>query len=126
MPTRASAPNGAHHPIQQCLSTIRLIFESAGSIDSGAVAESDPKYHGTTRYYEITQNSRIVSSETIDVDGHRLFVSLTTLDLSPSGAQTELKTTVQLASFVGAEMVKGHEDGHNGSLNNLVRFFATR
>jgi hypothetical protein len=48
--------------------------------------------------------------------------------LSPSSAKltarekgTALKMTVQVTSFMGPEMFKGHEQGYNGALDNLVR-----
>jgi hypothetical protein len=62
-----------------------------------------------------------VSSETIAVDGRRLCASLSTLELNPDGEHTKLKSTIQLVSFVGHDMVKGHENGTNASLDNLVR-----
>ena len=86
-------------------------------------SKNDPKYHGTAWYHDIVPDSRIVSTERIEADGQTLCVSLTTVEFLPGGGQTRLKTTVQIASFVGAEMVKGNEEGHSASLDNLVRYF---
>ena len=86
--------------------------------------KADPNIHGTTRYLEIIINRRVVSSETIVVGGKRLCASLTTLELTHDGETSRLKTTVQLASFIGDDMVKGHEAGNNASLDNLVRYFS--
>jgi uncharacterized protein YndB with AHSA1/START domain len=86
--------------------------------------KADPNIHGTTRYLEIIVNRRVVSSETIVVGGKRLCASLTTLELTHDGETSRLKTTVQLASFIGDDMVKGHEAGNNASLDNLVRYFS--
>ena len=55
--------------------------------------------------------------------GASLGASITTVELSPDGAGTRLKSTTQLASFIGEGMIKGHEAGNNGSLDNLVRYF---
>jgi uncharacterized protein YndB with AHSA1/START domain len=87
-------------------------------------AKSNPNIHGTTRYLDIVPNRRVVSSETIVVEGKRLCASLTTLELTPDGGKTRLKSTTQLSSFIGEDMVKGHETGTNASLDNLVQYFS--
>jgi uncharacterized protein YndB with AHSA1/START domain len=88
-------------------------------------SKADPKIHGTTRYLEIVPNRRVVSSETIVVEGKRLCASLTTLELTPDTDKTKLRSTTQLASFIGEDMVKGHETGNNASLDNLVQYFSS-
>ena len=85
--------------------------------------KTNPNIHGTTHYLEIVQNQRIVSSETLSTDGMRLAVSLITTEFGDLGKATRLKCTVQIASFVGQDMVRGYEDGNNGALNGLVRHF---
>jgi uncharacterized protein YndB with AHSA1/START domain len=84
----------------------------------------NPNIHGTARYLDVVANRRIVSTETISVDGRRLCASLSTLELNPDGDHTKLKSTIQLASFLGQDMVRGHENGTNASLDNLVNFFS--
>jgi len=84
----------------------------------------NPNIHGVTRYLDIQVNRRIVSSETITVDGKRLCASLNTLELTADGQRTRLKSTTQLVSFIGQDMVNGHTTGTNASLDNLVRHFA--
>jgi uncharacterized protein YndB with AHSA1/START domain len=108
-----------------------LIYDKADFREGGEDAfrcgsKANPNIHGATRYLEILHNRRIVSSETITVDGRRLCVSLTTLELYPDGDHTKLKNTTQLVSFVGTDMVKGHENGTNDSLDNLVKFFSNQ
>lgn len=88
--------------------------------------QGDSNIHGVTRYLDIVANRRVVSSETISMDGKRLCVSLTTLELAANGDITRLTNTTQLASFIGEDMVKGHETGTNASLDNLVRYFQTK
>jgi uncharacterized protein YndB with AHSA1/START domain len=86
---------------------------------------TDPNIHGVAKYLEIVVNQRVVYCETIDMDGRRLCASLNTLELSPDGdSKTRLKSTIQLASFIGEDMVKGHEAGNNASLDNLVRYLS--
>jgi uncharacterized protein YndB with AHSA1/START domain len=98
-------------------------FREGGQDRFRCGAKTDPNIHGTTRYLEIIPDRRVVSSETIVMGGKRLCASLTTLELSPDGDKTRLKSTTQLASFIGADMVKGHETGNNAALDNLVRYF---
>jgi uncharacterized protein YndB with AHSA1/START domain len=88
--------------------------------------KASPNIHGATRYLEITPNRRIVSSETIAVDGKCLCASLVTLELEPDAERTKLTHTTQLASFIGEDMVRGHISGTNSSLDNLVRYFSDR
>lgn len=89
-------------------------------------SKSDPNIHGTTRYLQVVPNLRIVSSEAIVMDGKQLCVSLITLELSEAGLSTKLTSTSQIVSFIGPEMIKGHEQGYNGSLNSLVSYFLSR
>jgi uncharacterized protein YndB with AHSA1/START domain len=99
-------------------------FREGGQDRFRCGAKPNPNIYGTTRYLEITANRRVVSSETIVVDGKRLCASLATLELTPDGEKTKLKSTTQLASFIGEDMVKGHEMGTNASLDNLVQYFS--
>jgi uncharacterized protein YndB with AHSA1/START domain len=108
-----------------------LIYDHADFREGGedvfrCGSKSNPNFHGTTRYLDVAVNRRIVSSETISVDGRRLCASLSTLELNPDGDHTKLKSTIQLVSFVGQDMVKGHENGTNASLDNLVNFFSNQ
>jgi uncharacterized protein YndB with AHSA1/START domain len=109
--------------------TAVVIYDEADFRDGGrdrfrCGSKTDPNIHGATHYLEITASRRIVSSETITMDGRRLCASLVTLELTPNGRNTKLKITTQLASFIGQDMVNGHTAGTNASLDNLVKFFA--
>ncbi len=84
-------------------------------------AKSDPKFFGESRYHDIIPNRRIVSSETIDTDGKRLSVALTTMDLEPEGSSTKVKLTVQIVLLDGADMIEGTKIGYTGALDNLAR-----
>jgi len=111
--------------------TAVVIYEEADFREGGqdrfrCGSKADPNIHGTTRYLEITANRRVVSSETIVMNGKRLCASLSTLELTPDGEKTKLKSTTQLASFIGEDMVKGREVGTNASLDNLVRYFSIK
>jgi uncharacterized protein YndB with AHSA1/START domain len=97
-------------------------FREGGQDRFRCGSRSDPNIHGVTHYLEITLNHRVVSSETIVVDGKLSCVSLTTLELFPDGNNTKLRNTTQLASFIGQAMVKGHTTGTNASLDHLVQY----
>ena len=101
-------------------------FREGGQDRFRCGSKADPAVHGTTRYLDIVTNRRVVSSETIVMDGKRLCASLTTLELTPYGDGTRLKNTTQLASFIGEGMVRSHEMGNNASLDNLVQYFRTK
>jgi uncharacterized protein YndB with AHSA1/START domain len=108
-----------------------LIYDRADFREGGEDAfrcgsKANPDIHGATRYLDIVANRRIVSTETISVDGRRLCASLLTLELNPEGDRTKLKSTTQLVSFVGQDMVRGHESGTNSSLDNLVNYFSNQ
>lgn len=82
-------------------------------------AKGDPKFRGETRYLDIVPNARVVSSETVDVDGQRLAVALTTLDFASTEDGTNLTVTIQMVSFVGPDMVHSYESGNKSALKNL-------
>jgi uncharacterized protein YndB with AHSA1/START domain len=101
-------------------------FREGGIEQFRCGSKSGPNIHGTTHYLSIIQNSRIVSSETIDFEGKRLCASLTTLELFEAGDGTRLGLTSQVASFIGQDMINGHESGNNASLDKLCRYFSSR
>lgn len=101
-------------------------FQEGGTDRYRCGSKQDPNIHVSTHYLEIIKNRRIVYSETIASGGRRLSASLTTVELAPSGVTTRLKSTTQLASFVGATMIEGHKAGNTASLDNLVQFFERR
>jgi uncharacterized protein YndB with AHSA1/START domain len=86
--------------------------------------KGDPKFRGETRYLLIVPNARVVSSETLDMDSQPLAVSLTTLDFEPAEGATKVTVTVQIVSFVGADMIRGYESGNRSALENLTQLLA--
>jgi uncharacterized protein YndB with AHSA1/START domain len=81
--------------------------------------KGDLKFRGETRYLDIVPNARVVSSETVAVDGQRLAAALTTLDFEPTKDGTLLAVTIQAVSFVGPDMIRSYESGNRSALNNL-------
>ena len=84
--------------------------------------KANPNIYGTTHYWEIALNSRIVSTEMLLMDGMKLAVSLNSIEFAELGNATRLKHTVQIVSFAGQDMVQGYADGNNGALNGLARY----
>ena len=84
--------------------------------------KTDPKCRGETRYLDIVTNARVVSSETLELDGQRLAVALTTLDFEQTEDGTTLKVTVQMVSFAGLDLIHGYESGNKSALRNLSAF----
>lgn len=82
--------------------------------------KSNPQYRGTTRYYDIVPNRRIVSSEVVEVQGRKLLITMATVTFEPEGAGTRVIVTAQLTSFAGEQMLNGARIGHNAALDNLV------
>jgi uncharacterized protein YndB with AHSA1/START domain len=81
--------------------------------------KGDLKFRGETRYLDIIPNARVVSSETVETDGQRLAVALTTLVFEPTEDGTNLTVTVQMVSFVGPDMIHAYESGNKSALKNL-------
>jgi hypothetical protein len=48
------------------------------------------------------------------------------VELTPFERGTRLKSTTQVASFIGAAMIDGHKVGQAASLDNLVQYFEGR
>jgi uncharacterized protein YndB with AHSA1/START domain len=89
-------------------------------------SRQDPNIHVTTHYLEIVEDRRIVYSETITTEGRRLCASLTTVELVPCERGTRLKSTTQVASFIGTAIIDGHKLGQAAALDNLVQYFQSR
>jgi uncharacterized protein YndB with AHSA1/START domain len=109
--------------------TAVILYDSAdfrpGGVDRFRCgSRSNPNFRGTTWYLQIVENSRIVSTEMIEMEGKPLSAALTTLELWPEGETSLLKSTSQVVSFVGSEMIKNYQTGNDGSLDSLVRHFA--
>lgn len=109
--------------------TAVILYDSAdfrpGGVDRFRCgSRSNPNVFGTTWYLQIVANSLIVSAEMIEMEGRQLSASLTTLELRSEGESTQLKSTSQVVSFVGSEMINNYQTGNDGALDNLVRYFA--
>ena len=99
-------------------------FREGGEDRFRCGSKSNPNIHGATHYLEIIPNCRIVSSEMISMDGKRLCASLITLELAQLDSRTKLRSTSQVASFIGQDMIKGTETGTSSSLDSLINHFS--
>ncbi len=86
-------------------------------------AKDNPQFTGLTTYIAIKPNALICSSEIVESGGMKLMGSLITTQLSPEAGSTRIRTTVQVTSFCGDDMIDGTETGNNASLDNLVQHF---
>src|ERR1700693_1226013 len=73
-----------------------LIYDEADFREGGrdvfrCEPKNDPKFHRKTSYHLIVPNKCVVSSETLDADGQRLAISLTTLEFEPAGEDSNLR-----------------------------------
>src|SRR5579871_3859441 len=98
-PTRRNASAGARHRKMPRSSTRKRISGRADVMSSDAEPKKNPQYRGITTYYDIVPNRRIVSSETVEAGGARLFVGLTTTIFEPKGKGTKVSVTTQVVSF---------------------------
>jgi uncharacterized protein YndB with AHSA1/START domain len=87
--------------------------------------KANPNIRGETHYLLIVPNARVVSSETVSMNGETLAVSLTTLDFESAAGATKLNLIVQVVSFVGREMIQGYESGNKSALENLAKHLST-
>jgi len=97
-------------------------FRVGGKDVSHCGPKGDLRFRGETRYLHIVANARVVSSETVDMDGQRIAVALTTLDFEPTDDGTNLTVTVQIVSFAGPDVIHGYESGNKSALKNLSEY----
>jgi uncharacterized protein YndB with AHSA1/START domain len=84
----------------------------------------DPRFRGETLYHVIEPHTCVISTETLEAGGQHLAVSLSTLELRPTGHGTKLKLTIQIVSSVGKTIIKGFESGNRSALEGLAAHLA--
>jgi uncharacterized protein YndB with AHSA1/START domain len=94
-------------------------FRAGGTDIFRCGPKGDPRFRGETRYLDIVPDARVVSSETLELDGQRLAVALTTVDFDPTERGTNLTVTIQMVSFAGPGLIHGYESGNKSALRNL-------
>lgn len=105
--------------------TAALIYDAADFRVGGrdifcCGAKDNLQYRGVTTYYDIVPGQRIVSSETVEIQGRTVLISMSTMTLEPEGAGTKVGLTAQVISLDGDNMIEGAKFGNNAALDNLV------
>jgi len=85
---------------------------------------NDLKFVGTLWYHDIVPNERIVYTESVQVGGEKLSLEIVTLELLPEGSVTHLRSTTQMISFVGQQMIADSKSGTRAALHNLAGLLA--
>ncbi|WP_461163714.1 SRPBCC family protein [Arthrobacter sp. R4-81] len=70
-------------------------------------------------YHDIVQDERIVYSYEMLIDGQRMSVSLSSVELEPDGSGTKLTLTEQGVYFTSEDDVEGRKEGTEGLLDAL-------
>ena len=86
--------------------------------------KGDLRFRAETRYLIVEPDQCVVSSETMESEGHNVAVSLNTLELEPVTEGVTLRLTIQIASSVGESMIKGYESGNRSALEGLAAHLA--
>ncbi|MEX0312278.1 MAG: SRPBCC domain-containing protein [Tateyamaria sp.] len=64
--------------------------------------------------------ARLIYAETLSAEGEPLGTSLATFELDATGDGTQMRATVQIVSFVGAEMMGEMEAGWTHAVDSLA------
>lgn len=84
---------------------------------------SNPYVTVRTDWIEIT-DTRVSYAETLEAEGATFATSLAIFELAGTTGQTELTTTIMVASFAGEEVLPEVEGGWTHALENLARYLA--
>ncbi len=108
---------------------IRIEYEEAdfreGGRDLSRCIEPDNEdYVATVDYIDIKRDQRIFFVEDIAHGKRRVSAALITVELTPKDAGTNLRLTMQIASFDGSNMEQGYQFGRSAALDNLDKEFA--
>jgi uncharacterized protein YndB with AHSA1/START domain len=98
---------------------LELDFRVGGRETNRGGPPGGPVYVYEARYHDIVPNERIAYAYTMDMDGARISVSVTTVEFAPAGAGTRLVFTEQGAFFDGKDKPAFREGGTNELLDAL-------
>lgn len=84
--------------------------------------KEDPHFRVESRYVDIVPTQRIMTSDTVHDGAKLLSASITTKEFFDDNQSTVVKVTVQIASFVGGDMIENTRAGNTGSLANLTQY----
>jgi uncharacterized protein YndB with AHSA1/START domain len=108
--------------------TITIRYEDAdfrpGGRDVARCIESDgAEFLATVFYLDIRRDQRIVFTEQVAQAHANVSAALISVELSPAGAGTLQRVTMQIAAFDGSGMEQGYEHGWGMALDNLAKEF---
>jgi uncharacterized protein YndB with AHSA1/START domain/ankyrin repeat protein len=83
-------------------------------------------FAGAVWYQEIVADKCIVFVESVRDASRTLSLAMVTWELLPEGNATRLRSTTQMISFVGPQMVAASQSGTRAALNNLAAWCARR
>jgi uncharacterized protein YndB with AHSA1/START domain len=89
---------------------------------AGAIAGGGPSFTYDVRYQDIVENSRIVYSYDMTMDGRRISVSVATLEFLTDGDGTRLILTEHGAYLDGLDNSAQREEGTRGLLEALGNY----
>ncbi len=98
-------------------------FRVGGSDRSRCGTKENPEFQVDATYLDIQPGTRIVYSERVAKGDMPLSAALYTIEFGARGEKALLQVTVQIAAFVGADMVAGVKQGFDAALENLSREF---
>ena len=89
---------------------------------SGSVPDGSALFTFDALYQDIVENSRIVYSYEMTMNGQRISVSVATLEFLPDGDGTRLVLTEQGAYLDGLDTSAQREEGTRGLLEALAQY----
>ncbi|WKD49667.1 SRPBCC family protein [Microbulbifer spongiae] len=97
-----------------------------GGIDVHLCGQKDDlRFQVETRYYEINSPNLLIFTECVKSENAPLSTSLITVAIAGNGSLTELSVTIQIASLVGSDMIKGTRSGWQIAISNLAAHLET-
>lgn len=79
-------------------------------------------FHAYAEYRRIVPHALVVYTETVRTEGQPLATGVLTWEFELNGAETLVKITSQLVSYVGQGMIDGNRNGHTKALEQLKEF----
>ena len=97
----------------------QMDFRIGGKETSSGGPRGGPIHAFDALYWDIVPNERIVFTYDMHLDDTRISVSLTTVELKPTGKGTKMTFTEQGAFLDGFDNAKGREEGTRGLMDAL-------
>ncbi len=96
-------------------------FRNGGRDLARCGPKGDLRFGIETRYVDITPPRRLVMTETVDANGHRLSASVLTVLFAEEGSLTRLRFTAQMTMLDASASINGAKAGWTAALDNLAK-----